>query len=171
MAILKVLQYPDPRLFVKAKLVDDIHNPEVQRFIDDMLDTFAIQKNCAGIASTQLDAKIPWSVTIIAPTAQIPKILCLINLEILHSEGERGETEGCMSVGPDRIHARVKRAAQITFRALDRNGNKIEMSTGGFLAKCIQHEADHLNGILYINHLSPLKRKLLEKKLIKLARK
>jgi peptide deformylase len=170
MTILKILQYPDPRLFIKAKLVDDVHRPEVQQLIDDMLATLANLKNCAGLAATQLDVKIPWSVTVIASMPETQKILCLINPEILHSENESKETEGCMSVCPDKVHARVKRATKITFRALDRNGNKIEMSTGGFLAKCVQHEVDHLNGIIYINHLTPLKRKMLESKIIKLSR-
>jgi peptide deformylase len=170
MPILKILQYPDPRLFIKAKPVDNVHNPEVQQLIDDMLTTLANLKNCAGLVSTQLEIKTPWSVTVLAPTPQVKQKMCLINLEILHSENESTEVEGCMSVCPERIHAKVTRARKVTFRALDRKGNKIEMTTDGFLAKCIQHECDHLNGIIYINRLSSFRRKMLEKKLAKLIK-
>jgi peptide deformylase len=168
MTILKILQYPDTRLFAKAKLVDDVHNPEVQQLIDDMLATLTSLNNCAGLAATQLEVKTAWSVTVIAPTPQVQKTLCLINPEILDRKNESTENEGCMSIYPDKVHARVTRANTITFKALDRNGNKIEMSTDGFLAKCVQHEVDHLNGMVYINRLSPLKRKMLEQKITKL---
>ena len=170
MAILKILQYPDPRLFIKARPVDDVHRPEVQQLIDDMLATLVSLKNCAGLAATQLDVKTPWSITVISPLPETQKTLCLINPEILHSENESTAAEGCMSVCPDKVHARVKRATKITFKALDREGNKIEMSTGGFLAKCVQHEIDHLNGVIYIDHLTPLKRKMLESKIRKLKK-
>ena len=171
MAILKILQYPDPRLFIKAKFVDDVNDQKVQQLIDDMLETLANLKNCAGLAATQLEVKTPWNVTVIAPNQQMQQILCLINLEILYSSGENIETESCMSVYPDKVYARVKRAANVTFKALDRKGNKIEMSTGSFLAKCIQHEADHLAGLVYVNRLSLFKRNMLERKIVKVKNK
>jgi len=170
MAILKILQYPDSRLFVKAKFVDNVKDPGVKLLIDDMLETLASLKNCAGLAATQLDVKTAWNVTVIAPTPEIQKTLCLINLEILHTEGESSEMEGCMSVYPDKVWARVKRASNVTFKALDREGNKIEMSTGGFLAKCIQHEEDHLNGLVYVNRLSSFKKNILERKISKIKK-
>ncbi|MCK4871007.1 MAG: peptide deformylase, partial [Gammaproteobacteria bacterium] len=75
-----------------------------------------------------------------------------------------------MSVYPSDISAEVKRAEVITLRALDREGEEIEMTTGDFLAICIQHEIDHLDGVLYIDHLSPLKRRFLEKKILKVRK-
>ena len=168
MTILKILQYPDLRLNKKAILVDDVKKPEVQKLIDDMLETLASLPNCAGLAATQLDVQVAWNITVIAPTKETPRILCLVNPEILSSEGEEAEDEGCMSVFPEHVHAKVKRAKTITFKALDRNGNKIEMTTGGFLAKCVQHEIDHLSGHLYIDRLSSLKLSMIKKKITKL---
>lgn len=168
MTILKILQYPDLRLAKKAVTVDDVKKTEVQKLIDDMLETLAHLQNCAGLAATQLDVPIAWNVTVIAPTKEVPKTLCLVNPEILKSEGESAEDEGCMSVFPEHIHAKIKRAEIITFKALDRNGNKIEMTTGGFLAKCVQHEIDHLSGHLYIDRLSSLKLSMIKRKINKL---
>lgn len=168
MTILKILQYPDSRLAKKAVPVEDVKNPAVQKLVDDMLETLANLSSCAGLAATQLDVPIPWNVTVISPTEEVPKILCLINPEILHSEGESAEDEGCMSVFPEQVHAKVKRAKAITFRALDREGVKIEMTTDGFLAKCVQHEIDHLSGRLYIERLSPLKLSMIKRKIVKL---
>lgn len=170
MALLQILQYPNPRLHIKAKPVVDINQDYLQQIIDDMLETLSATSGCAGLAATQLDIINPPRVTVINSTEVTGHTLCLINPEILTAVGEENELEGCMSIYPDDIRGYVKRAAKITVKALDRYGKINEFSAEGFLAKCIQHEIDHLNGILYITHLAPLKRKLVEKKIAKIRR-
>ena len=166
MSMLEILQYPDPRLRKKAKMVTNVNDPQLQKTIDDMFETLYNTANCAGLASTQLAIADPYRVTVIDVSEEKNQPLCLINPEILSSEDEIIQWEGCMSVTPDEIHGQVKRANKVKARALDREGNILEIEATGILAKCIQHEIDHLNGKLYIEHLSLLKRHLLIKKLL-----
>ncbi|MBN2689572.1 MAG: peptide deformylase [Gammaproteobacteria bacterium] len=170
MALLKILQYPDPRLKRKAVPVKDVHDPEIQRIIDDMFKTMYAKKHCAGLSSTQLDLEIPWAITVIDESADNKQPMCLINPEIISTEGTATYSEACMSVYPSEISAKVTRPEKVTFRALDHNGDKIEMTAEGFFAICFQHEFDHLNGKLFIDHLSPLKRKLVDKKIKKVRK-
>ncbi|HLD16760.1 MAG TPA: peptide deformylase, partial [Coxiellaceae bacterium] len=96
--------------------------------------------------------------------------LCLVNPEILEKSGELFETEGCLSV-PGDTFARVKRAKYVKCKAQDRHGKSIIIENdGGYLSRCIQHEIDHLNGTLFIDYLSPLKRRRLDKRLEKMAK-
>ncbi|MDF2867592.1 MAG: def1 [Gammaproteobacteria bacterium] len=170
MALLKILQYPDPRLQRIAKPVAKI-DEHVQKVIDRMFATKYHTENCAALAATQLDLPYPPHITVIdlSPTNDQP--LCLINAEIIARKGEQFELEGCMSVMPSHIHERVKRAAEITVQALDRHGKTITLSAEGYMAKCIQHELDHLAGKLYIDHLSALKRERIRNKISKINKK
>lgn len=170
MALLSILQYPDPRLKKKAKTVVNFKDPKLQKTIDDMFQTMYETVNCAGLASTQLDIADPYRVTVIDVSMEKNEPYCLINPEIISSEGEVTEWEACMSVSPSEIHAQRTRAAKIKARAFDREGNKMEITAEGILAKCIQHEVDHLNGKLYIDGLSPLKRQLIDKRIKKLKK-
>ena len=149
MSILKILQYPDLRLRTKGYQVTDVKSPNIQKIIDDIIETLANEENCAGLAATQLDIEQPPNITVI----NTPDILCLINLEITDSEGSSIENEGCMSVRPQDIHAELERATKITVSALDRDGNKLLFAATDFLARCIQHEYDHLEGILFIDKI------------------
>lgn len=168
MAILNILQYPDARLKTIARKVESFTDTALQKIIDDMFETHYQAKNCAALAATQLDLVNPPHVTVIDFSNEKNQPLCLINAEILHAEGETYEEEGCMSIGHDRsVYAKVKRAAKISVRAQDRHGNTLAFEADGFMAKCIQHELDHLSGKLYIDHLSQLKRQRLLKKLHK----
>lgn len=169
MAILKILSYPDPRLKLKARKVE-VFDEQLQRIIDDMFETHYNTKNCAALAATQLDIAAPPAVTVIDFSAEKNQPLCLVNAEIIEREGEQYEVEGCMSVYPDYIHGKVKRAARIKVRAQDRHGNPLEFTADDFMAKCIQHELDHLDGKLYIDRLSSVKRQLLESKINKAKR-
>lgn len=169
MAILKILQYPDKRLQRVAQPVIEV-NEQVQKIVDDMLETHYNAENCAALAATQLDMPDPPRITVIDFSENKDQPLCLINPEIIAREGEQYEIEGCMSVMPKFIHERVKRANKIKVRALDRTGQSIEFAAEGFMAKCIQHEVDHLNGKLYIDHLSQLKRDRVKSKLNKLKK-
>ncbi|MFA6409834.1 MAG: peptide deformylase [Gammaproteobacteria bacterium] len=167
MTLLSILQYPDLRLRNKAKVVTDPTSPEVQKIIADMLRTLANAESCAALAANQLDIQNPPAITVINPMPGSEEILCLINPEVVEKSGESIEEEGCMSVCPNKISAKIPRAEKVTVRALNKEGKPIEIKAEGLLARCLQHEIDHLNGILYIDYLSPLKRKRIEKKILK----
>lgn len=174
MAILEILQYPNPRLKLKASPVADI-DQKIRKIIGDILDTYYQQDSCAALAASQLDLKNPPAVTIIGASStgnedQNAPALCLINPRIIAMEGEQYEKEGCMSVCPGDVAEKVKRAYKITVQALDIEGNSLQFDAEGFLARCIQHELDHLNGVLYIDRISQLKRQLLDRKIAKLHR-
>jgi len=171
MTIIKILQYPDPRLRQKAEKVDDF-GQETQKIIDDMFETHYAADNCAALAATQLDFKNPKHITVIDFSPQKNQPLCLVNGEILERQGEMEQEEGCMSVGiqSGSVFEKIKRAAKIKVRAQDRYGKTIEFEAEGYMAKCIQHELDHLNGKIFIDHLSPLKRARVEKRLKKANR-
>jgi peptide deformylase len=172
MPILTILQYPDLRLGKKAKPVAEI-TVGVQKIIDDMIDTLHNTPNCAGLAATQLDIKNPPYITVIydyrgcEDKPKTHQALCLVNPKIITAEGEAYEPEGCMSV-PGGIYEAIKRAAKITFHALDYQGEPFEMEVEGFMAKLVQHEIDHLNGMIFIDRLSRLKRYRIDKKISKL---
>lgn len=162
MAILDVLQYPDERLRLVAKPVDDF-GPETQRDIDDMFETMATMDNAGAYAAIQMNIQKRIVVFNAMPGHDEP--FCVINPEIVEQEGEVFEPEGCMSV--PLLYAPVKRAAWVHAKGLDREGNPVEYKTDGYLSRCFQHEIDHLNGILFVDHLSPFKRRRFEKKLAK----
>lgn len=167
MAILRILQYPDPRLKLSAKPVT-VFDAKLQQIIDDMFETHYAQDNCAALAASQLDLIDPPHITVIDFSADKNEPLCLVNAKIVAASGETFEEEACMSVGEEeRVGAKVKRFATITVEAQDRHGNPLRFEADGFLAKCIQHELDHLRGVLFIDHLSALKRQRLVKKLKK----
>jgi peptide deformylase len=168
--MLEILQYPDSRLRVKALPVNNVKDSKIQKIIDEMFETMYNSPNCAGLSTTQLNIKDPKRISVINVSPDNKQSFCLINPVITHHEGESEYLEGCMSIYPDQIRAEIKRPDKITFKALDRDGNPIQMATQGILARCVQHEIDHLNGILFIDHLSLLKRKMIEKKIAKLCR-
>lgn len=170
MAILEILQYPDPRLRTKGLPVENVKDPEIQKIIDDMLETLHNTEHCAGLSATQLNMPNPRRITVIDQSAENKQPFCLINPVITHTEGTSTYTEGCMSVWPNQICAKVTRPDKITFTTLDREGNNLEIAAEGFFARCVQHEIDHLNGILYIDHLSSLKRGIINKKVARIRR-
>ncbi|MGD8591240.1 MAG: peptide deformylase [Gammaproteobacteria bacterium] len=165
MAILTVLHYPDPRLRKVAEpveLVDDT----IRQLVDDMFETM-YQAPGIGLAATQVDQHKRIITIDISEDKSQP--LCLINPEIIASEGVERMEEGCLSVPG--IYEPVERAEQITVKALNREGRSYEMQTDGLLSVCIQHEMDHLQGKLFVDYLSELKRKRIRKKLEKLRQK
>ncbi len=164
MAKLKILHFPDPRLRNKAKPVEKVDD-SVTKLIDDMLETMYAAPGI-GLAATQVnDAR---RVIVIDISEEHDEPLCLVNPEILSKSGEEEMDEGCLSV-PD-VYERVVRADRVRVRALDRNGEEFEMDAEGLLAVCIQHELDHLEGKLFIDYLSGLKRQRIRKRLLKEAR-
>ncbi|OGT30880.1 MAG: peptide deformylase [Gammaproteobacteria bacterium RIFCSPHIGHO2_12_FULL_35_23] len=171
MAVLRILNYPDPRLKTVAEPVTDINDPIVQQMIADMLETLVNTPHCGGLAATQLDIQNPKRIFVFYDffedknSKETPTVV--INPEIVNTEGEVFEQEGCMSVYPNEILAAILRPARTHMRGLDRHGKPIEFIREGYLAKNFMHEVDHLNGKLYIDHLKPLKRTMLDKKIKK----
>jgi peptide deformylase len=165
MAIYQILQYPDPRLKTIGRKVDDF-GPEMQQVIDNMFETHYAAPNCAALAATQLDMPTPPYITVIDFSPERNQPMCLVNGEIIAREGEVIGEEACMSVGGN-ISENVKRAEKIQVKAQDRHGKPMEFEADGFLARCIQHELDHLEGIVFLDRLSSLKRKRAEKRMLR----
>lgn len=168
MTKIAILQYPTPLLKRKGIRVQTI-DAKIRQIIEDMFETHYASQNCAALAATQLDIPNAPHITVIDFSTEKNQPLCLVNAEILSREGETCESEGCMSV-PGGIYEKVKRAEKIHVKALDRDGKPIEFDADGFMAKCIQHELDHLDGKLFIDHLSALKRQRIDAKLKKMRR-
>ncbi len=171
MTILRILDYPDPRLKKVAKPVTDFNDENVQRDLDDLLETMNNTKHCGGLAATQVDIKDPYRMFVFFDSDDSKsKPAYIINPEIVEMVGEVDEEEGCMSVYPQYVHANVKRPEKTTIKGFDRKGKPVEMTRDGYVAKLFVHEVDHLNGKIYIDHLSSLKRKLIDKKITKVRR-
>ncbi|WP_028918479.1 peptide deformylase [Pseudoxanthomonas sp. J35] len=167
MAQLPILEFPDPRLRTVAAPVDpaQLATPEFQRLIDDMFETMYAAPGI-GLAATQVDAHHRFMVIDVSEGKDQPMVF--VNPQILERQGEQVYQEGCLSVPG--IFADVTRADRITVRYLDREGRQQELTTDGLLAVCIQHEMDHLEGKLFVDYLSPLKREMVRKKLAKQRR-
>jgi len=164
MSILDILHYPDPRLRNCAKPVEEFDD-ELKAFADSMLETM-YHSSGIGLAATQVG--VAKRVVVIDVSDERDQPQFLINPEILSREGEEISEEGCLSVPS--VYEKVARAEHIRFKAQDKNGDPVEMDADGLLAVCIQHEIDHLDGKLFIDYLSGLKRQRIRKKLEKEAR-
>ncbi|NMR25065.1 peptide deformylase [Pseudoalteromonas sp. NEC-BIFX-2020_015] len=161
MAVLDILTAPDPRLKVQASKVHDIAS--VQTLIDDMLQTLYATDNGIGLASTQVGRTEAIVIIDISDNRNEP--LILINPEIVSGTNKALGQEGCLSV-PD-YYADVERYTSVVVSASDRDGKPITVESDDFLAIVMQHEIDHLSGNLFIDYLSPLKRKMAMKKVNK----
>jgi peptide deformylase len=161
MATLDILTFPDARLRQHAEPVARVDDA-VRALIDDMFETMYAARGI-GLAAVQVN--IAKRIVVIDLSEDKNEPLCLINPEILERSGVEETEEGCLSVPG--YYESVTRAEQIRMRALDRNGEPFELATGGLLAVCIQHEIDHLDGRLFVDHISSLKRQRIRKKLEK----
>jgi peptide deformylase len=161
MALRTILEFPDPRLRTRAEPVTRF-DAALGTLIDDMLETMYAAPGI-GLAATQVD--VHKRLIVIDTSEEHNEPLVLINPEILAREGEAQTEEGCLSVPG--IFDEVKRAAKVRVRARDRNGETFERSYDDVLAVCIQHEMDHLEGRLFVDYLSDLKRERIRKKLDK----
>lgn len=161
MALLNILHYPDPRLREIAAPVDKVDD-EVRQLASDMLETMYDAPGI-GLAAIQVNVKKRVIVIDISENQSDP--LTLINPEILTAEGEREFQEGCLSV-PE-AYETVTRADTITVRTLTTDGDSREFEADGLLATCIQHEIDHLDGKLFVDYLSNLKRQRIRKRIEK----
>lgn len=164
MAIRTIIYLPDPRLRLKSSKIEQFDD-NLQILINDMFDTMYHAKG-VGLAAPQIGINICLSVVdVIGDKTQQ---LVLINPEVVASHGQATYTEGCLSVPG--AYDTVIRAERVTVRALDRFGKPFEITADGLLGECLQHEIDHLNGKLFVDLLSPLKRVMARKKLEKFKR-
>jgi peptide deformylase len=165
MARLAILEYPDPRLRIRAEPVTEF-DAEVQQLVADMFETMYAAPGI-GLAATQVNVHKRILICDVAAEGKQP--YCLINPEIVRAEGKTSAEEGCLSV-PE-FYDYVERAASIRVRAFDPSGRPFEVDAEGLLAVCIQHEMDHLEGKLFVDYLSELKRERLKKKATKKAKR
>ena len=161
MAKLAILEYPDPRLRIRAEPVTKV-DAEIRQLIDDLLETMYAADGI-GLAASQVDRHLRVLVIDLSDAHNEPH--CLINPEIVAAEGMATSSEGCLSV-PEYYDA-VERAERIRVRALGRDGKPFEFDAEGMLAVCVQHEMDHLEGKLFVDYLSEMKRSRLKKKYLK----
>lgn len=161
MAKLTILEYPDPRLRKKALAVEAV-DASVRTLIDDLLETMYAAPGI-GLAANQVN--VQKRVIVIDLSEEKNDPLCLVNPEIISRSGTEEMDEGCLSVPG--VFEKVSRAEKVRVKALGRDGAAFEMDAEGLLAVCIQHEIDHLEGKLFVDYLSPLKRMRAKKKLEK----
>lgn len=164
MSLLNVLIYPDEQLRTIAQPVMEF-TPELQDFIDNMFETM-YENEGIGLAATQVN--VHKRVITMDIEGNKENQIVLINPEIIESSGETGIEEGCLSVPGFR--GLVPRKEKVTVKALNRHGEEFTLSADGLLAICIQHEIDHLNGVIFVDYLSPLKRNRIKEKLVKLQK-
>ena len=161
MAILDILHFPDERLRRKAEPVVSVDD-RVRQLIDDMFETMY---DAPGIGLAAVQVNVAERVIVVDVSDDRSQPLALVNPEITTLEGVEEMDEGCLSVPG--VFEKVQRADAITLKALGRDGESFEMRADGLLAVCIQHEIDHLDGKLFIDYLSELKRQRIRKKLSK----
>ena len=165
MTILNVLSFPDERLRTVAKEVSEVTD-ETKKIVADMFETMYAE-NGVGLAATQVD--IHQRIVVIDVSEDKEQQLVLINPRITQKSGEiMVNEEGCLSVPG--CYAKVDRNTEVTLEALDLDGNTYSLEASELLAICIQHELDHLKGVLFVDYLSPLKRQRIKTKLEKEAK-
>lgn len=164
MPVLDILFYPDAQLRRTATTVVNVDG-NIATLVDRMLETMY---NAPGIGLAATQVNVHQRVVVIDVSEENDTPLTLINPVIVHSEGEGEMQEGCLSIPG--VYESVKRPAIVKVAAIDREGNPFEMETDGLLAVCIQHEIDHLDGKLFVDYLSPLKRNRIRKRMEKWIR-
>jgi peptide deformylase len=165
MAILEILQYPDPRLRIKAAPVTTV-DAALRKQVEDMYETMYEAKGI-GLAATQVNIHFQIFTMDVTQTSDSP--LCILNPEIIYKEGVQFESEGCLSVME--AYDKVERAMKVRLRGVDLDFKPVEIEAEGLMASCFQHELDHLNGILFIDHLSKLKQNRIRTKIEKINRR
>lgn len=164
MAVLDVLKFPDERLRTVAAEVADIDD-SIKTLVKDMFETMSEEKGI-GLAATQVNVHKRVIVMDVSEEQNEPRVF--INPKIVAQQGKMINEEGCLSVPNN--YAKVERAQEITVTAMDEHGVEFTLNAEGLLAVCIQHEMDHLQGKLFVDYLSPLKRQRIKAKLEKEAR-
>lgn len=164
MAILDILNYPDPRLHTVAKPVKEV-DAQIRRLIADMAETMYAAPGI-GLAATQVNQHI--QLLLVDTSETKDQLQVFINPKILEKDGEQVYEEGCLSVPG--VYESVTRAEKILVEALNAQGEKFQLEAHGLLSVCIQHEMDHLLGKVFVEYLSPLKRTRIKNKLLKQQR-
>jgi peptide deformylase len=165
--VLKILKYGEPVLEQPADHVSDFNTPDLKKLVEDMFDTMYAAKG-VGLAAPQIGISKRVTVIDISVGEDETKKLVLINPEIVTREGTQVGEEGCLSIPGFREP--VTRAHKVTVKAHNEKGETIELSGEELLARAFQHEIDHLNGKLFINHLSALKRDIIRRKIKKMQK-
>jgi peptide deformylase len=163
MAVLPILNHPDPRLRKKTPPVKTF-DAALERLIGDLFETMYAAPG-VGLAANQVGVQL--RLAVMDCSEQHDQPIVMINPELVEAGNPEDMEEGCLSV-PD-IRDKIQRATKVRLRALDRHGKAYELEAEGLMAQCIQHEIDHLDGKLYIDYLSSLKRERIRKKLLKAA--
>lgn len=166
MALLEILQFPDPRLRTIATPVTKVDD-ELRKMVEDMYETM-YEKHGLGLAGTQVN--IHKQIFTMDLSEERNKPVCVLNPEIISKEGTQYDYHGCLSVGAG-VSDKIPRAAKLRLRGMDLDGKPFEWDLEGVAAICIQHEVDHLNGKLFIDHLSRLKFERVRKKIEKFQRR
>jgi peptide deformylase len=161
MALLHILHYPDPRLRNRAQPVEHVDDA-IRKLADDMLETMY---DAPGIGLAAIQVGVAKRLIVLDVSEDGKEPMCLINPVILEQSGAESMDEGCLSVPG--VSEPVERAARIRYQALDRDGRPVEAEAEGLMAVCIQHEIDHLDGKLFVDYLTELKRQRIRKKLEK----
>lgn len=162
MSILTILEFPDERLRKKAEKVQSV-DASIRKLVDDMFETM-YESRGVGLAATQVN--VHRRVIVMDVSEEKNEPLCLINPEIVEKDGVEESEEGCLSVPG--FFEKVQRAEHVRVKALNRDGQPFELEARDLLAVCVQHEMDHLDGKLFVDYLSPLKRQRIKKKLEKI---
>ena len=161
MAVLEITEFPARVLRERGEAVGEF-GPELERLVADMFETMYAAEG-VGLAAPQVGL----SLRLFVMDCEGLKLVAA-NPEILSAEGEQGGEEGCLSVG--KVHAPLKRAARVRLRAQDAAGQTFEQEATGLAARCFLHETDHCDGLLFIDHLSPLKREMVKKRFQKIKK-
>jgi peptide deformylase len=165
--VYRIVKYGDPVLEKPGAEVTEFGNGDLRQLAEDMFETMYANRGI-GLAAPQIG--LSRRVTVIDPSAgEAPDArLVLVNPEIIHREGKQVGEEGCLSIPGFRED--VKRAMKVVVRAKNVEGEPVEVEGSGLLGRVLQHEVDHLNGVLFLSHLSPLKRDLIKRKIRKLMK-
>ena len=160
-----ILHYPDKRLREAGKKIESV-SAEIQKLVDDMAETMYAAPG-VGLAATQIGECVQLFIIDIADAEEPSDLRVFINPEIVESQGDITWQEGCLSFPG--VQEEIDRSAKVKVRAQDRDGKWFELEAEGLLAVAIQHEYDHLQGVLMIDHMGPLKKRLTHRKMVKRA--
>ena len=160
----EIVIWPDPLLKKAARPVDRVDD-SVRRLLDDLAETMYAADG-VGLAATQIAEPVRCIVIDTSPRQEGQRLIHLVNPEIVKLEGTTSYTEGCLSIPGEAEE--VERAAKVWVRALDRSGSPFELECEGLLAIAVQHETDHLDGTMFVDHLSSLKREIIRRRMKKL---
>ena len=168
MAVLEIVTYPDPVLSKTCRVIEDI-DANTLALAGDMMETMLASSNGIGLAAPQVGRDVRLIVVELDPEHERGNIACLINPEIIDEKGEECAEEGCLSL-PEHF-SEVVRAEWVKVKYLDQDGEERILEAEDLLARCLQHEIDHLDGVLVVDYASSLKRAIYRKKRLKEKKK